>query len=331
MGAGQITKEIKMNLKGKNVLVTGGAGFIGSNLVDCLIRQEPANLMVVDNFFLGDVRNLAEARQKFPALKVQRIDAGDLAAMQQLTQMEKAEVIFDLAVIPLPTSLTYPSWTLATNIAIATTCCELAKAGYIETLIHCSSSEAYGSALYSAMDEAHPLVPTTPYAASKAAADQIVISYCQTFNIDAAITRPFNNFGPRQNAGSYAGIIPIVISRVKKGLPIEIYGDGLQTRDYIFVRHTAEAIIKVYETAATRGRVINIATGYEITINDLVARMLQVMGVPDHPVIHTDPRPGDVRRHRGDISLLKELTGYTPQPISDEDLRKTVDWYWRQL
>ena len=207
------------------------------------------------------------------------------------------------------------------------TWCELARSGAIGTLIHCSSSEAYGSALYSKMDEAHPLTPTTPYAASKAAADQVVLSYCQTFGIDAAIVRPFNNFGPRQNPGSYAGLIPIVINRVRRGLPIEIYGDGLQTRDYIFVRYTTEAMVRVYESATTRCKVVNVATGREITVNELVGRLLEAMEVPDHPVTHVADRPGDVRRHRGEVRLLRELTGFEPPSITAADLKETVDWY----
>ncbi len=316
-----------MEIEGKNICVTGGAGFIGSHLVERLAIEKPARLVVVDNFFLGVDSNLDDTRKIYPNLVVYRVDASDMAAMQNITQKEKIDVVFNLAVVPLPTSLEFPSWTIETNLKITTTCCELARRGMIQTLVHCSSSEAYGSALYSSMDENHPLVPKTPYAASKAACDLLVFSYYQTFGIDMVIIRPFNNFGPRQNQGSYAGIIPIVINRVLEGKTIEIFGDGLQTRDYIFVRHTAEAMIKIYKTESTRGKVINIATGYEITINELVKRLITVMGAPNHPIIHTSPRPGDVRRHRGEVRLLRELTRYNPKPISDEDLIETVQWY----
>jgi len=316
-----------MSLQGKSVLVTGGAGFIGSHLVDRLIREQPRSLVVVDNFFLGSEDNLREARRNFPGLKIYRLDAANLPAMQHVVEIENTEVVFNLAVVPLPTSLEFPAWTVECNIQLALTWCELARVGAIKTLIHCSSSEAYGSALYSSMDEAHPIAPTTPYAASKAAADQIVLSYCQTFGIDAAIVRPFNNFGPRQNPGSYAGLIPIVVNRVRNGETVEIFGDGLQTRDYIFVNHTAEALVRVFESAATRCKVVNVATGSEITVNELVARLLHALEKPSYPVVHTAERPGDIRRHRGDVSLLRELTGFKPQGVSDEDLRTTVRWY----
>ncbi len=319
----------ELSLKGKRVLVTGGAGFIGSNLIDTLIRENPASIIIVDNFFLGRDENLADAKASFPNLSVYRLDAANLASMEHVVRKEKIEIAYNLAVIPLPTSLHYPAWTIDTNIQIAVTFCELARMKEIQTLIHCSSSEAYGSAIYSSMDETHPLTPTTPYAASKAAADQIVLSYCQTFGIDATIVRPFNNFGPRQNPGSYAGLIPIVINRVKRGDPIEIYGDGLQTRDYIFVRYTAEAMVRVFECPETRGKVINVATGKEITVNELVQRLLAALENPRHPIIHCQERPGDVRRHCGDVSLLRELTGFIPKEISDEDLKETVQWYMR--
>lgn len=320
-----------MDLNNKNIMVTGGAGFIGSNLVDRLILEKPSSIVVVDNFFLGSEGNLLEAKKNFPSLKVYRLDGSNLSAMKRVVEVEKIDIVFNLAVIPLPTSLHYPAWTIETNIQLALTFCELAKWGDIKTLIHCSSSEAYGSAIHDMMNENHPLLPNTPYAASKAAADQIVLSYYHTYGIDTAIARPFNNFGPRQNSGSYAGIIPIVVDRVTRGVPIEIFGDGLQTRDFIFVRYTVDAMVRICNSPLTRGRVVNIATGQEITINDLVSRLVKVMDVPDYPVIHTSPRPGDVRRHCGDSRLLQELTGFESKAISDDNLQETIEWYRRQI
>jgi UDP-glucose 4-epimerase len=316
-----------MRLKSKSILVTGGAGFIGSHLVDRLIKEEPSNLVVVDNFFLGREENLSHARKTLPTLKIYRMDASNLASMHQLVEMENIQVVFDLATIPLPTSLHFPAWTVETNISIATTFCELARWGCIETLVHCSSSEAYGTADYVPMDEFHPLRPRTPYAASKAAADQIVFSYWRAFNIDAVLIRPFNTFGPRQNPGSYAGIIPIVIQRVRRGEPIEIHGDGEQTRDFIFVREISEAFVRIYEETNTRGKVINVATGNETSVNTLVANLLQVMDKPNHPVVHTDPRSGDVRRHCGDITLAKELIDFEASGLTDLNMEETLEWY----
>jgi UDP-glucose 4-epimerase len=319
-----------MKLAGKNVMVTGGAGFIGSHLVDRLIEENPAKIVVVDNFFLGRKSNLEHAIKAFPDLKILRLDASDLSSMQQVVLTEKIEVVFNLAVVPLPTSLDYPLWTVQQNIGIAAVMCELARYGHIQTLIHSSSSEGYGSALYIPMDEKHPLEACTPYAASKASADLLVLSYCHTFNIDAAILRPFNNYGPRQNHASYAGIIPIVTQRVKNGIPVEIYGDGEQTRDYVFVKDTAEAFVRVYRQEQTRGQVINIGSGLETSVNDLVTAILGAIGAPAHPVVHTAPRPGDVRRHCAGIELARSLIDFKPSAISIENLKETIDWYLQE-
>jgi UDP-glucose 4-epimerase len=316
-----------MSLADKSILVTGGAGFIGSHFVDRLIREQPSRVTVVDNFFLGSMHNLNNALQVRPDIEVIRLDAADLAAMEDVVTTHAIDVVFDFAVVPLPTSLIYPSWTVATNIGIVTTFCEIARRGMIDRLVHISSSEAYGSARYSPMDEDHPHDAITPYAASKSAGDHIIRSYVTTFEIDATVVRPFNNVGPRQNIGSYAGIIPIVVRKVLRKEPVEIFGDGDQTRDIIFAPHTADAIVQVYNSPRAHGEVLNVASGVETTMNDLVRRLLLLMGVPDHPIHHTDPRPGDVRRHIADTSKFRELVGISIEPVSDQSLKETVDYY----
>jgi len=202
--------------------------------------------------------------------------------------------------------------------------------GYYKTLIHFSSSEAYGSAGYVPMDEDHPCLPSTPYAASKLAGDYVVLSYRETYGIDAAILRPFNNYGPRQNAGAYAGVLPIVIGNALRGEAVHIFGDGEQTRDFIFVRDTADAAVRVFATAATRGRIVNVASGRETSINVLVHELFLALGV-DVPVIHEGPRPGDVRRHWGGIELARELIGFEPRTSLHEGLKETVGWYRSSL
>lgn len=315
-------------LKGKRVLVTGGAGFIGSHLVDRVIRDGPAGVVVVDNLFLGREENLAEARAAFPALVFHGDDASDYDAMARIVSDERIDVIFNLAVIPLPTSLERPRWTVDVNVAIATVASELLREGRYHTLIHFSSSEAFGTAQYAPMDEGHPLVPSTPYAASKAAGDHVILSYRETFGIDAAIVRPFNNYGPRQNDGAYAGIIPIVVRRAIRGAGVVISGDGTQTRDFTFVRDTAEAAVRVYQATATRGHVINVATGHESSINALVRQILRLMQA-DVPISYGPPRPGDVLRHCGGVSRLRAMTGYELGAITDAALLETIEWYRR--
>lgn len=315
----------------RSVLVTGGAGFIGSHLVDRLIKENPSKLVVVDNFFLGSEANLVDARRALPELEVLRLDASDLAAMQDVVSEHGIDTVFDLAVVPLPTSLTYPHWTIRTNIGITSTFCELARRELIGRLVHMSSSEAYGTGRYFPMDEEHPHDAITPYAAAKSAEDHIIRSYVRTFGIDATVIRPFNNYGPRQNPGSYAGIIPIIVQRVMAGDPIDVHGTGEQSRDFTFVRDTVDLTVAIHDSPECRGLEINVATGVATTINDLVARILEIMGVPDHPIIHTPARPGDVDRHEADVSRLVSLLGRQPAVLSADELAETVEWYQRTI
>ena len=309
-----------MSVKNKSVLVTGGAGFIGSHLVDRLIKEEPENLVVVDNLFLGKEANLEEARENYPNLKIYNQDASDYETMSEIMKNEGTEVVFNLAVIPLPASLTKPRWAFEQNVNITLTICELARNDYFDTLIHFSSSEAYGTSEYAPMDEKHPLNGTTPYAASKAASDQLVYSYCKTFGIEAAIIRPFNNYGPRQNEGSYAGVVPLTIKRILNDEAPVIYGDGKQTRDYLYVTDTANAAIDVYNSNSTRNNVLNIASGKEILIETLIKLIGKYLN-SDKPIIYEQERPGDVRRHIANISLAEDLIGFKPTVSSEEGLK----------
>jgi UDP-glucose 4-epimerase len=315
-----------MSLKNKSVLVTGGAGFIGSHLVDQLINQKPDKIVIVDDFFLGKETNLQTAKKNYPELKVYKQDAADYNAMQMIMENENIDVVFNLAVIPLPASLTKPRWGFEKNVQITMTICELARNNLFKTLIHFSSSEVYGTSEYAPMDESHPLNGTTTYAASKSASDLLIFSYCRTYGIDSSIIRPFNNYGPRQNEKSYAGVIPITIKRIMNGEAPIIYGDGKQTRDYLFVTDTAKAAIKVHDVKATRNKVLNVASGVEISIEKLVQSLSEIL-VCDKKIIYEAERPGDVRRHIANIYLAKDLIGFGPTISFEDGLRTTVEWY----
>jgi UDP-glucose 4-epimerase len=315
-----------LSLRGRSVLVSGGAGFIGSHLVERIAREGPSNLVVVDNLFLGREENLVDARRVYPGLRFHHQDATDYDALGAILSSERTEVVYNLAIVPLPTSLVNPRWTVDVNVGLTTVAVELLRQGYYQTLIHFSSSEAYGSALYVPMDEEHPGSPSTPYAASKLAGDHVVLAYRETYGIDAAILRPFNNFGPRQNAGTYAGVIPIVVGRALRGEPIEIHGDGEQTRDFVFVRDTAEAAVRIFEVAGSRGMVINIGSGRETAINELIRAILDILAV-EVPVTHGAPRQGDVRRHLASVERARKVLDFVPQTSLGEGLRETVDWY----
>jgi len=315
-----------VNLSNKSVLVTGGAGFIGSHLVDKLIPEKLSNLVVVDNFFLGKESNLEEAKRNRPDLKVYNLDASNYGAMKNIVRQEGIQVIFNLAVVPLPASLEKPRWTYEQNVNITLCLCELARERYFDTLIHFSSSEALGTCQYAPMDENHPLNPTTPYGASKAATDVLVLSYVNTFNIDASIIRPFNNYGPRQNEGSYAGLIPLTIKRILSGEPPVIYGDGEQTRDYIYVTETADAAVELYNHQDTRGKVVNIASGDEISVNKLVKLISQYMG-SGRDIIYESERPADVRRFIASIKLARDLINFRPKVSLEDGTKLTIEWY----
>ena len=275
---------------------------------------------------LGKNRNLELAKQEFPNLKVYRQNATQTRPMETILKNEDADVVFNLAIIPLPRCLTNPVTVYDTNVKLTSVICDLARKGCYETLIHFSSSEAYGSALSTPMTEEHPLKPTTPYGASKIASDHLVLSYIQTFGIDASIVRPFNAYGPRQNEGTYAGVIPLTIKRIlHKKAPV-IQGDGLQTRDFTYVTDLADAVVKIYNEKATRGKVLNIASGEETLIKDLITEIAKLMD-SKKPPIFTEERPGDVRRFYGSNNLAAQLIHYKPSTTLEEGLRCTIDWY----
>jgi len=319
------------SLKNKSVIVTGGAGFIGSHLVDLLIKYNPEKLTVLDNFFLGTMDNLAQAMKNYPKLDIINLDITNLKSLKKIIASNSADVIFNLAVIPLPTSLDKPEWTYRQNVRMTLNLCELMKQGYFKTLVQCSSSEVYGSALQVPMSESHPQRPMTPYAASKLSADSLVISYYEAFGMDITIPRPFNNYGPRQNDKSYAGVIPLTIKRILRNESPVIYGDGNQTRDFIFVEDTVQAIIDIYLSDNTRGKTINIATGKEISVKKLVSLIMEQMNCK-LKIKHQVARPGDVRRHKADISLAKKLINFKVKTSFHLGLRKTIEYFrGRQL
>jgi UDP-glucose 4-epimerase len=319
-----------MKLENKSIMVTGGAGFIGSHLVDRLIKERPCRLVVVDNLFLGKEANLRESRNGFPALEFIKQDAADEDRMQEIIKSREIEVVFNLAVVPLPTSLVQPKWVYEQNVGITMSLCELMRKGVFPTMVHFSSSEAYGDLIYAPIDERHPMNTTTTYGASKAACDMLVQTYCRLYGVNVYIVRPFNNYGPRQNEGGYAGVIPVTIKRILEHESPVIYGDGLQTRDFTYVGDTVEAAVRILGCPDARNRIVNVASGNEIEIKRLVKMISDYMGCDSGPV-YLPERSGDLRRLLGSCDLLHSLTGYKPHTDFEEGLNKTVDWYIQAL
>ncbi len=312
----------------KNILITGGAGFLGSYVAERLASEGPRAVIVVDNLYLGKKENLDRAGELLgDKLITYWSDATCLADMRAIVEREHIDIAYDMAVIPLPQSLIDPAWNVRQNVDLTLVLCELLRAQTFSTLVHFSSSETYGSAVHPVMNETHPTSAATPYAASKLAGDALVMSYGETFGLDVTTLRPFNNFGPRQNAGAHAGILPAIVKRVMDGAPIDIFGDGEQTRDLIFASDTAQAAIDIYVTPGSRNQVVNVASGAEVSVNQLVKTVLEIMGRPRHPVRHLPARIGDVRRHCGGVERAKALWGFAPKVSLEQGLRETVRWY----
>lgn len=234
---------------------------------------------------------------------------------------------YNLAVLPLPHSLERPSQNVERNIAMTTAVCELGRRGGFRRLVHCSSSEVYGTAQSVPMDEQHPLRPRTPYAAAKAATDFTALSYATTFGLDVVVVRPFNTYGERQNDAAYAGLIPAVVRAVKQGVAVTIHGDGQQTRDMSYVGDTARGIALAAADAGARGKTFNLGTGREATVNEMVRLLLDALGRPDHPVVNGPPRAGDVRRLLADTARARRELNFRPQTPLSEGLKRTVAWY----
>lgn len=314
------------NIVNKNILVTGGAGFIGSHLCDALLAGNAGKVVCVDNFFLGKMENLHDALMH-DNFVLYRDDARNFGVLQAIMEKEEIEVVFNMATIALNYSFFNPFDAYMVNVEIANTLLELLKMGAYKTLIHTSSSEAYGTAQYSPMDENHPTNPTTPYAAGKAAADLMVHSFYKVLGLDISIVRPFNNYGPRQNAeGSLAAIIPATARRIKEGGKPMVEGDGEQTRDFIYVEDTVRGLISAYEKETSRGEIINLGSGKDISVNSLLKGICDYMGYTGDWE-HRPARTSDVRNLCADSKKAKGLLDFEPQIDFEEGIRKTLDWY----
>jgi len=315
---------MKRSLKNSNVLITGGAGFIGSHLADTLIQHSIGNLIIIDNLFLGVISNF-KVVNKFEKFKFINDDATDPNILSYIMEEFGIDIVFNCATKPLNYSFINPKTAFEINTSITLNLLELQRANKFNTLCHFSTSEVYGTSIRDTMDENHPINPTTPYAAGKLAADMAVLSYNKAFDLDCFIVRPFNNFGPRQNAvPPLAGIIPITINRILDGLPPIIHGNGMQSRDFIFVQDTINNILSLF-SVINKGEIVNISSNNEIKVKDLISKISDKMGYNgDFKILKN--RNADVLRHKGSSEKLKRLIN---QEITDFDigLNKTIEWY----
>lgn len=314
---------MRSSIRGQVVLVTGGAGFIGSHLVDALLAAGAKQVVAVDNLFLGSEINLKDALQKGAILYKE--DAEFFSSLAYIFDQHSIDVVFNCATKALNYSFINPSNAFSTNVTVTLNLLELQRQGKFKTLCHFSTSEVYGTAVYEPMDEQHPIHPTTTYAAGKAAADLAVTSYVNMFNLDAFIVRPFNNYGPRQNyKGLLAGIIPITAWRILNGYAPEIHGDGLQSRDFIYVQDTVDAVLKAYNHLAA-GESINISTDGQISIADVIHKVAAFFEYKGE-IKRKPARGADVLCHHASNQKIKALIDYQLTPFN-VGLIKTLTWY----
>jgi UDP-glucose 4-epimerase len=312
------------DISGKTVLVTGGAGFIGSHLVDRLIKEDAAHVVVIDNMFLGSEDNLSDARAT-NRLSFYKDDAEFTTSLDYIFQRHSIDTVFNCATKALNYSFINPANAFSTNVNVALNLLELQRRGAFKTLCHFSTSEVYGSAVYEPMDEKHPRNPTTTYAAGKAAADLAVESFVHMFGLDGFIVRPFNNYGPRQNhKGLLAGVIPITAWRILNNETPEIHGDGHQSRDFIHVRDTVDAVVKLFRVQPAGGSV-NISTDNQVTIGALVERIAAILDYKGE-ILRKPGRAADVLCHNASNQKVHSLIDYSLTDF-DTGLSETLHWY----
>lgn len=310
-------------IKGNTILVTGGAGFIGSHLVDRLISEGAKEVIVVDNLFVGSEDNLKDALSK--GIIFYKDDIEITSSLEYIFERHAIDIVFNCATKALNYSFVNPKNAFDTNVTGILNILEHQRRGHFKTLVHFSTSEVYGTAVYEPMDEQHPINPTTTYAAGKAAADIAVRSWVNMYDLDAFIVRPFNNYGPRQNYKGYlAGIIPITTYRILNGIPPEIHGTGLQSRDFIYVSDTVDAIIKLYPLMQ-KADSINISTDGQISMKEVISKIAVLMDYKGE-ILHKPARGADVECHNASNTKIKSMIDYQLTSF-EEGLAKTIDWY----
>ena len=305
------------------VLVTGGAGFIGSHLVDRLVR-EGRDVVVFDNLSTGRRENLDEATESIEFVEG---DLRNLAAVQSAAA--GVEVIFHQAALPsVPRSIDAPGDSHDVNATGTLNVLIAARDAGVRRVVYASSSSVYGNTPDLPKREDMPTSPLSPYAVSKLTAELYCRVFTHVYALETVSLRYFNVFGPRQRPDSqYAAVIPRFARALLDGESPRIFGDGEQTRCFAFVENVVDANVRAAESPDASGEVINIAGQERISINDLERALRDLVsecGAP--PAIHEGPRPGDVRHSYADLSKARKLLGYEAGTPVREGLRRALDW-----
>ncbi len=305
------------------VLVTGGAGFIGSNLVEGLCRAG-ARVRVIDNFLTGFRENLDEIDGDFDLIEG---DINDDAALARA--IEGVEVVFHQAALPsVPRSVDDPTETHQVCLDGTFNLLLKARNRGVRRLIYAASSSAYGNQPTLPKLETMRPDPLSPYAVAKLAGELYCRSFHHVYGLETMSLRYFNVFGPRQNPASiYSGVISRFVDALMTGKPPVIFGDGSQSRDFTYVDNVVDANIKAAQTTSGLGQVVNVANGERITLNDLLDVLKDITGRPDAVPTYEEPRPGDVHDSQADNSRAVEWLGYSKLVGLEDGLRRTVDWW----
>jgi UDP-glucose 4-epimerase len=312
-----------MTLQSKKILVTGGAGFIGSHLVDLLLSKG-SFVRVLDNLANGSEANISHHFQdkNFEFIKGSITDTRDVQMA-----LKDIDLVFNLACLGVRHSIRYPFENHQVNAEGTLLLLQQSLRNKIQKFIHCSSSEVYGTAQYVPMDENHPAFPNTVYGASKLAGESYARAFYQTYHLPVVVLRPFNTFGPRSHFEGDAGeIIPKTIVRALNSKPLVVFGDGKQTRDFTFVKDTAAAMVMSALNDELTGGTFNIGSCFEISIADLVGK-IKALTNSQSPVVYEKDRPGDVLRLFALAEKFNLITGWKPEFSFEDGLCQTIDWF----
>ncbi len=313
----------------KTILVTGGAGFIGSNFINHIFSKYPDYRIVVLDLltYAGDIENVPEEIRNSGRFEFWYGDMNNLDLTSDL--VGRADIVVHFAAETHVARSLYAHRVFFVTDVLGTQSVAnavLKHSERIERFIHISTSEVYGTAAYEPMDENHPLNPTSPYAAAKAGADRLVYSYIVAHNIPGLIIRPFNNYGPRQHLEK---VIPRFITSCILGEPLTIHGDGSAARDWLYADDTAQAIdLAIHATIdKVQGEVFNIGTGISLRVLDIAQKVLNAFQLDDSHLTYMKDRMGQVQQHIASYKKAHEILGFTPQVGFDEGLKKTIQWY----
>lgn len=313
----------------KTFLITGGAGFIGSNFVHHLYKKyADYRILVLDALtYAGSVDNLPGRNGCNGRLEFWYGDVRNASLVDSL--VEQSDVIVHFAAETHVTRSIYDNHQFFETDVIGTQVVANSVLRYldrVERFIHISSSEVYGTACGASMSESHPLLPLSPYASAKVGADRLVYSYWATYGLPAIIVRPFNNYGPRQHLEK---AVPRFITSCLLDEPLRVHGDGHAMRDWTFVSDTCEALDCLAHCDIERlaGEAVNIGTGRSIAIGDLARMVVRAMGKSDDLITYIGDRPGQVVRHTADAAKARRLVGWTAQASFEDGLRQTIAWY----